>query len=369
MNITQINSVFFNGDAVSTLAIQTHKMFNDMGYNSALVADLFSEIDEAEVLAFKDYDTSTVMETIAYLTSRFLRLDNKTYYLKEYLKALVNYNKGKSRNLIENADVRIWHFGAFYPTFQYFHEKDFLFYHGITYPYLSNFTKFGLFSKNMLQATLDMQPRVITHSEFIKQSIMALGFPEHSIRKLPPFTNINIPYQEHTHNKPKFVAYGRYSLNKQIPSMAKFCNESNIEFTHFGDNMQTKEFKEQYKKAMQYASSKVRILPKQPTIDKFLKVANIYVSASLHEGFGRPIIEAYAHSLPVICKDGTAMSEIVKDGVTGYLFNHFDEIPALADRIIHKYKEFSMAAYKESKKYSMAAYKEGLLNIINEKYK
>ncbi len=52
---------------------------------------------------------------------------------------------------------------------------------------------------------------------------------------------------------------------------------------------------------------------------KCLKVADIFVSTSQHEGFGLVFIEAMAQSLPVVCYDFGGQSDFLQDGVTGHL--------------------------------------------------
>ena len=71
---------------------------------------------------------------------------------------------------------------------------------------LLGFTKQALFSKNMLQAILDMQPFVIVASSFMKQSLIDLGFKPSSIYILPLYHKL--PIQRHTLSakaKPKLL--------------------------------------------------------------------------------------------------------------------------------------------------------------------
>lgn len=47
-------------------------------------------------------------------------------------------------------------------------------------------------------------------------------------------------------------------------------------------------------------------------------IFDAYLSPSLNEGFGVPIIEAQACGIPAIATDFTAMRDLIQDGVTGY---------------------------------------------------
>jgi glycosyltransferase involved in cell wall biosynthesis len=58
--------------------------------------------------------------------------------------------------------------------------------------------------------------------------------------------------------------------------------------------------------------------------DEFRK-ASVYVSASLEEGFPNVFVEALGFGLPIISSDVGGCSEIVSDGVNGFLYDAFDE--------------------------------------------
>ena len=166
-SVVQLHSVVLKGDAVSNIMRTLDNIHKGESWESSIIADLFSEYEDTYVLASYDYDKTPMLARVLYFASRFIRLTNKTRWLKEYMNAKKHYRPGVAKNLIESADIRIWHYGAFYTLFRYFHAGDILFYHGITYPYLSYFSEFGIYSKNMLQAILDMNPFIIVHSKFM----------------------------------------------------------------------------------------------------------------------------------------------------------------------------------------------------------
>ncbi|MEM3744660.1 MAG: glycosyltransferase, partial [Candidatus Micrarchaeaceae archaeon] len=314
-----------------------HDINISQGYQDNLVADLFSEYKEIPTLAFKDYEKAPLASQFFYLFSRFIRLDDKIGWLKQYFEASKQYRPGIAKSIIENADVRIWHYGAFYTLFRQFHAKDILYYANITYPYLSNFSEFAMFSKNMLQATLDLEPFAIAQSNFTKRNLMSLGFPESNIRILPLFHRYNLPYAQHPHAEAKLIAWGRYAKNKAIPELVEACNEYKIRLRVFGDNNQLKEFKEQYNEAMQKNNGYAALSGKIPDFEAELGKANIYICNSYHEGFNMPLIEAEAHSLPILARRGTAMDELVKNGYNGFLFDNISEVPDLVDKIMRNY--------------------------------
>lgn len=59
---------------------------------------------------------------------------------------------------------------------------------------------------------------------------------------------------------------------------------------------------------------------------------SVYVQPSVTEGFGIEILEAMAHGRPVIAAAGAGASEIVKEGVTGFVVPIRD-VDAIADKV------------------------------------
>ena len=79
-----------------------------------------------------------------------------------------------------------------------------------------------------------------------------------------------------------------------------------------------------------------------------------------------PIIEAEAHSIPVLARKGTAMDELVKDGYNGFLFSDINEVPELISKIMKDYKRFSYNAWKHSQNFTYEKFKERYLRILSE---
>jgi len=50
-----------------------------------------------------------------------------------------------------------------------------------------------------------------------------------------------------------------------------------------------------------------------------LAASDVFLSTSRYEGFGMAILEAMAAGIPVVATDVGAVSELVEDGVTGWL--------------------------------------------------
>ena len=365
--IVHLHAVYFKADAVSNIALTCSRIEKEEGYESNLIADLFSDFKEIPTLASADYDKTSFLPRMMYLFSRFIRLDNKAKYIKEYLEAKKTYVPNKAKQLMENADIRIWYYGAFYTLFRYFHDGDILHFVGITPPYLSYFSEFSIYSKTMLQAILDLHPFVITDSKFIKESMVSLGFHAERIHVLPLFHRYSLPYTEHPHSQPHLLAWGRYAMNKAIPELVSMCNTAQLPIRIFGDNNQLKEFKHQYKQAVVNNTNNYATLSgKVDDFESELAKANIYICNSYHEGFNMPLIEAEAHSLPVLARRGTAMDELVRDGYNGYLFSDIDEVPELIEKIMCNYKRMSRNAWQHSQCFTYEIFKKRYLKILRD---
>ncbi|MCB1970122.1 MAG: glycosyltransferase family 4 protein [Geminicoccaceae bacterium] len=66
---------------------------------------------------------------------------------------------------------------------------------------------------------------------------------------------------------------------------------------------------------------RVRFMGSVSELDKFrlLKVSDVFVSTSQHEGFGLVFLEAMASNLPVVSYDKGGQTDFLEDGVTGRL--------------------------------------------------
>ena len=85
-----------------------------------------------------------------------------------------------------------------------------------------------------------------------------------------------------------------------------------------------------------------------------------------HEGFNMPLIEAEAHSLPVLARRSTAMDDLVKDGYNGYLFSDINEVPELISKIMKDYDSFSRNAWQHSQNFTYEKFKQNYLRILSE---
>jgi glycosyltransferase involved in cell wall biosynthesis len=81
---------------------------------------------------------------------------------------------------------------------------------------------------------------------------------------------------------------------------------------------------------------------------KLLRMADVYVSTSQHEGFGIVYLEAMASHLPVVCYDYGGQTDFLKSGVNGFVVKLNDEkafLGACQMLINHPDQRFSMGEY------------------------
>jgi glycosyltransferase involved in cell wall biosynthesis len=63
----------------------------------------------------------------------------------------------------------------------------------------------------------------------------------------------------------------------------------------------------------------IRILGSRPDLLALYAAADVFLSTSAYEGFGLSIAQAMAMGLPTVATRGGAVSELVRDGVTGFV--------------------------------------------------
>lgn len=95
-------------------------------------------------------------------------------------------------------------------------------------------------------------------------------------------------------------------------------------------------------------TNKIEILPKQSDMNAFYKTIDCYILPSLNEAFGLVVTEAASNFIPSIASSTTGVSELIKDGENGFVFNRTkNPIKNLADKI----KEVSDIYFQNNAKY------------------
>jgi glycosyltransferase involved in cell wall biosynthesis len=90
-------------------------------------------------------------------------------------------------------------------------------------------------------------------------------------------------------------------------------------------------------------AARVHFLGDRADVRALLSRCEILVSASLHESFGRTLIEAMALGVPVVATKSGGPEEIIEDGKSGFLVATGDA-GALAERMSRLLSDRALAA-------------------------
>lgn len=82
----------------------------------------------------------------------------------------------------------------------------------------------------------------------------------------------------------------------------------------------------------------IRIFPRQDNVHPFYQKADLVLNLTIpefcEESFGLTILEAFAYGLPVIGPPAGGPTEIIRDGIDGYLISSMD-VEKIAEKIVH----------------------------------
>jgi len=87
---------------------------------------------------------------------------------------------------------------------------------------------------------------------------------------------------------------------------------------------------------------RTHFLGKQNMIEHYYSISDLLLFPSEYESFGVTALEAMSSKLPVVATEGSGLSEVVEDGVTGYL-RPVGDVDALADACIKILSDPEMA--------------------------
>ncbi len=78
-------------------------------------------------------------------------------------------------------------------------------------------------------------------------------------------------------------------------------------------------------------------------VKNYLALSDVFVLPSKEEAGGLVVLEAMASGKPVVCSDSGGITEYIRDGVNGMLFNH-ESVGDLADKVVAVLRDERMAA-------------------------
>lgn len=313
MRIDQIMAGYADGDAISNMAAQMRAIFREWGYQS----DIFA--DPANI-------------------SPSLRGD--AFALSDY--------QGGSR------DICFHHYGIMSPAAERFIQSSarrIMIYHNITPP--SWFKGFDDALAGRLLKALEALPRLAseiddiwTVSNFNASELARMGIAEAKLLPLPftppPNKTAASPLN---YNEPltNLLFVGRIAPNKRIEDLIEA-----FAWYHLTINRQSRLFIVGSVWSCPRYYSMLRMLVGDLDIEnvcfegfvtddqlpEYYRLADLYVSASQHEGYCLPLVEAMYHRLPVVAR-ATGGTPEAMDGA-GLLYDNLDnaELAALFDSLL-----------------------------------
>lgn len=191
------------------------------------------------------------------------------------------------------------------------------------------------------------------------------------------YNPVTIPYSTNQNKVPnKIIFVGRIfyttkGLDKLLDSIAiltKMTNQFSVDIV--GDGADMSKFKDDVKS--KELGSFVNIIGATNEVSEYYNKAEISVLPSTIEGFGLVVVEAMASKLPVISFKTEGPSEIINDGVNGYLIENFDTeefARKIYSLLTNKQllEEMSHNAYLHSKDFSVSKTADNWIDLIKSK--
>jgi glycosyltransferase involved in cell wall biosynthesis len=219
---------------------------------------------------------------------------------------------------------------------------------------------------NAIRRVWSLPTLYIAPSQFVQAKLRGWGISEGRIVVKPHFVTQDPGFSRAERNVAVFV--GRLSQEKGLQTVLDVWNPDWVPLVIIGDGPQRVDLEQQVRRLgkpnVQFAGRKT-----PAEVEAFLRGACFLILPSItYETFGRVLIEAYAHGVPVLASRLGATPEIVEDGRTGLLFNahdRFDLSAKLAQMAADPQQSASMrwpARLAFEQRYSAAANAESLLS-------
>lgn len=197
---------------------------------------------------------------------------------------------------------------------------------------------------------------VIAISNSVKQFVLSnqLGFKGDNFRVIYNAINLedidiksreNFDWNNFTLNKEDFkivnigrldIPKGQVILLKALDRLINDENIRNIKCLIIGDGNCYDELSTFIKD--KGLNNNVFLVGLQKNPYKYLKVADLFVMPSIHEGFGIAVLEAYACGIPVLATNADGLMEIVENNFTGVTIDK-GNFNAMANEIKKFYKK------------------------------
>ena len=178
---------------------------------------------------------------------------------------------------------------------------------------------------------------IIVQSEFAKKTFTDLGIADSKLIVLPLGVNLDLFRPEQKYDDIfRVLAVGTLSLRKgslYLLQALRGINLPNLEFV-FNGKIST-----EIRELILPYSDIIRNVGTRPfnELYKLYSQASVFVLPTIEDGFGNVIIEAMACGIPVIATTNCGASEVIEDGVDGFIVPIRDP-KAIREKIVFLYE-------------------------------
>ena len=181
---------------------------------------------------------------------------------------------------------------------------------------------------NLMRTWRNKIDGIICISDFVKKQLIIGGFKESQLHVKHNFVTSTIPasFTEGEY----YIYVGRTSDQKGIPLLLKTFDLLQKKLLIIGDGPLNSLVDEYVQR-----NENIEFLGKLSLDETYKKIAYakaLILPSQSNEPFGRTITEAFAHGTPVIASALGGITELVQEGVNGYLFDPYAET-GLADAV------------------------------------
>jgi glycosyltransferase involved in cell wall biosynthesis len=169
-------------------------------------------------------------------------------------------------------------------------------------------------------------------------------------------------------NELKCLFVGRVTYKKGVLELFKAIeklNTNKFHFTFVGSYDLEDEYIYRYKNICDFKGH----VPKKE-MSEIYSNADILIFPSLADGFGLSVIEALSYGLPVVCSTNSGASDIIKDGVNGFLidplnYNDITDKLSWLENNRSFLNNFSKNAILSAKENSVNKYEKSILSMVD----
>jgi glycosyltransferase involved in cell wall biosynthesis len=209
----------------------------------------------------------------------------------------------------------------------------------------------GFFGRSVERSVSRLPDRIISVSESTRRKLIDLGARPDVITTIPNGVDLSEASKvKPSEQKADILFAGRLAKDKNADILLKSIKLVQAEMPDInccivGEGPEEQRLKELSKELA--ISKNVRFLGYMKAHEEviaLIKSAKVYAMPSTREGFGIIYLEAMACGVPVIgvySKDSECVSELITDGMNGFLLKELDE-RVLADRILLLLKDEKM---------------------------